>query len=258
VQAVARSSRLVSVIKARGGCGATALLSQLACRFARHEAAFGREACLLDLDVQFGDVAFQLGLKTRLSLTDLIEAGSRLDSQLLSSVAIQHSSGLRVVASPPKMLPLEAVTSDQILAVVDRAQRDFGTVFVDLPANWSHWSLSLVARSDLVLLVTDLSIPGLYQARRQLDLLHEQDLGDITVDVVLNRFEKPLFRSVKTADVATALGREATYTVASDSSVLDPAINQGVLIDEIKRKSALARDLDTLEAGLVSTLGLER
>ena len=258
VQVVAKTSRLVSVIKARGGCGATALLSQFACRFALHEAAFNREACLIDLDVQFGDVAFQLGLKPKLSLTDLIEAGSRLDGELLRSVAVKHSSGLGVVASPPQMLPLEAITSDQVLAVVDRAQRDYGTVFIDLPANWTHWSLSLVARSDLVLLVTDLSLPGLYQARRQLDLLQEQDLGEVPVEVVLNRFEKPFFKTVKTADVPAALGREASYTVANEPAVLGAAIDQGILIDEVKRKSALGRDLDRLEAGLVSKLGLER
>ena len=32
--------------------------------------------CLIDLDVQFGDVAFQLGLAPKLSLADLLEAGS--------------------------------------------------------------------------------------------------------------------------------------------------------------------------------------
>ncbi len=42
----------------------------------------GREACLVDLDVQFGDVAFQLGLRPKLSLVDLLEAGARLDGDL--------------------------------------------------------------------------------------------------------------------------------------------------------------------------------
>ncbi len=52
--------------------------------------------------------------------------------------------------------------------IVDLATREFGTVFVDLPTNWTNWSLSLVARSDLVLLVTELTVAGLNRARRQL------------------------------------------------------------------------------------------
>ena len=79
----AQHAKVVSVIKSLGGVGATSLLSQLGIRFARQEQRFGREACLIDLDVQFGDAAFQLGLRPTLSLADLIEAGSRLDGDLL-------------------------------------------------------------------------------------------------------------------------------------------------------------------------------
>ncbi|WP_344706839.1 pilus assembly protein CpaE [Sphingomonas swuensis] len=257
-QALARSSRLVSAVRARGGCGATSMLTQLACRFARNEADFGREACLIDLDVQFGDVAFQLGLQPKLTLTDLLEAGTRLDGEMIRSVAIPHASGLAVIASPAEVLPLEAITSDQLLAVVEQAQRTYGTVFVDLPANWTHWSLSLVARSDIVLLVTELSVSGLHQARRQLDLLRDQDLGEVRVEVVLNRLEKSLFKPVRLSDAETALGRPASYTVVSEPAVMAAAVERGVLIDEIKRKSAVARDLDLLENGLVAALGLER
>ncbi|WP_205479703.1 AAA family ATPase [Sphingomonas arenae] len=258
VEAFAGTSRLVTVIKSRGGCGATSLLTQLACRFAQHEEKHGRHACLIDLDVQFGDVAFQLGLKPKLSVGDLIEAGARLDGELLRSVATVHPSGLAVIASPPEMLPLEALSNDHVIAIVERAQREYGTVFVDLPANWAHWSLSLVARSHLVLLVTELTVAGLHRARRQIDLLQEQGLGNVELRVVVNRFEKGLFRTVKPADVEKVLGRPASYTVANEPAVMDAALDRGVLIDEVKRKSALGRDLDTLDAGLAAALGLER
>lgn len=258
VQTHAGTSRLVTVIKSRGGCGATALATQLACRFAAREKQFGRSACLIDFDLQFGDAAFQLGLAPKLSLADLIAAGARLDGALLRSVAAEHSSGLAVVASPPEMMPLESLTNDQVIAVVERAQRDYGTVFVDLPANWTHWSLSLAARSHVVLLVTELSVAGLHGARRQLDLLQGQNLDDLRIEVVANRVESGLFKMVKPGDTMKALGREASYTIASDPAVINAAIDRGVPIEEVKRKSAIGRDLDTLDVGLADILGLER
>jgi pilus assembly protein CpaE len=257
-QAFAGRSRLVTVIKSRGGCGATALTSQLACRYAQVEAKHGREACLIDFDVQFGDAAFQLGLEPKLSVGDLINAGSRLDGQLLRSVAVAHPCGLSVIASPPTMLPLEAISNEQVIAIVDGAQREYGTVFVDLPANWTHWSLSLVARSHMVLLVTELTVAGLHQARRQLDLLREQQLGELELRVIVNRYEKGLFRTVKPHDVARVLGREASFTVANEPALMDAAVDRGVLVSELKRKSALSRDLNTLDAGIAAALGLER
>lgn len=254
----ARCAKLVSVIKSVGGVGATALASQLALRFAHNEVGCGREACLIDLDVQFGDIAFQLGLRPKLSLHDLLEAGNRLDGSLLRATTTDHASGLKVIASPPEMMPLEGVSNEHLMAIVDLATREFGTVFVDLPTNWTNWSLSMVARSDLVLLVTELTVAGLNRAKRQLALLDSQDLGGLDVRVVVNRFDKAQTRTIRPADVREALGRDIAYTVTNDFALMRAAIDRGVPISDIKRKSAIGKDLDVLDTGIAAALGLER
>jgi pilus assembly protein CpaE len=252
------NAKLITAVKSVGGVGATALLAQLAMRFARSEAAQHRDACLIDLDVQFGDIAFQLGLQPKLSLADLLEAGARLDGDLLRATTIEHPSGLKVITAPRDILPIEGMPSDHLLRIVDIATREFGTVFVDLPTNWTNWSLSLVARSDLVLLVTELTVAGVSRARRQLDLLHSQDLGALDIRVVVNRFDKGMAKTVRPADIGHALGRDVAYTVANDFSVMRAAIDRGVPVDEIKRKTPLSKDLDALDAGVAAALGLER
>jgi pilus assembly protein CpaE len=253
-----RNRRIVSVIKSVGGAGATAVLGQLAIRFAENEAPYQREACLIDLDVQFGNAAFQLGLNPGLSVADLMNAGPRLDGDLLRSVAAKHSSGLNVIAAPPHMMPLESISSDQLLNLVQLAGREYGTVFLDLPSNWTNWSLSLLALSDVALLLTELSVTGLQRARRQLQLLTDQQLEDIQVRVVANRFEKGFLRTIKPADVRHALGRDIAYTIANEPAVMQAALEQGVPIAEVKRRSALGKDIDALDAGVAGILGLER
>jgi pilus assembly protein CpaE len=250
--------KLVSVIKSVGGVGATALLSQLATRFAEREAMRSRDVCLIDLDVQFGDVAFQLGLRPKLSITDLLEAGARLDGDFLRGTTIRHPTGLNVIAAPREIMPLEGLPSDHVLKIVELATREFRTTFLDLPSNWTNWSLSLVARSDVVLMVTELTVAALNRARRQLDLLDSQGLGELDVRLVVNRYDKVLARSISLADASRALGREVEYTVANDFPTVQSAIDRGVSITEIKRNSALTRDLDKLDAGLAAALRLER
>ena len=254
----AGSGKVVSIIKSVGGVGATALASQLAIRFAASEASYGREACLIDLDVQFGDVAFQLGLQPQLSLVELLEAGSRLDGDLLKATSARHSSGLNVIASPPEMMPLEGLTSDHVVEIVDLASREYGTVLVDLPSNWTNWSLSLLARSDLVLLITELTVASLNRAKRQLALIESQDLAMLDVRVIVNRFEKSQTRFIRPSDVHTALGRDIAYTVSNDPLLMRAAVDRGVPINEIKRRSAIGKDLDLLDAGIAAALGLGR
>ena len=249
--------KLVAIIKGEGGVGATALLGQVATRFAERETAAGRDACLIDFDVQFGDAAFQLGLAPPLNLTDLLEVGSRLDGALLRSTTARHPSGLAVLAAPRQITPLDSLDSEMALSLAETAMREFGTVFVDLPHNWTNWSMSLLARADVVLLVTELRIPSLNRARRQLDLLASQDMDRLDIRIVINRAEKGLFRSIKPADVQRALGRPVAFTVVNDHETMIAAIERGVPVAEIRRKGPLARDLDALTNALVETLGVE-
>ena len=251
-------SRVISVVKTVGGVGATSIATQLAVRFAEREANAGRDTCLVDLDLQFGDAAFQLGLRPNLSVSDLLEAGARLDGSLVRATASKHPSGLNVIASPAEMMPLEGISSDQILQIVDIAAREFGTVFLEVPTNWTNWSLSLLARSDLILLVVDLTIPSLHRARRQLELMASQGLQDVEVRIVANRFEKAQLTTIKASDVRDALGRDITYTVTNEPGVMRVAADRGVPISEVKRRSAIGKDLDALDSGIAALLGLER
>jgi pilus assembly protein CpaE len=254
----AANGKMVCVIKSVGGIGATSLLSQLAIRAAENEAHFGREVCFCDLDVQFGNAAFQLGLAPSLTFFDLIDAGDRLDTELLRATITTHPSGLKVIAAPTSLMPLDAVTSEQLISIIELAKREFGTVFVDLPSNWTNWSLSLLAQADLVLLVTELSVSGLHRARRQLDLLREQDLTSVDLRIVVNRFEKSQLRTIRESDVQKALGRDISYTIANDPAVMHSAIERGVPISDIKRKSAVGKDIDVLDAGIAGAFGRER
>src|SRR6185503_3105777 len=122
----ASTGKLVSFIKSVGGVGATALMTQLAIRFAHNEARSGRSACVIDLDLQFGDVAFQLGLRPKFSLMDLLEAGARLDGDLLRATCADHPSGLKVIAAPADMVPIEGMPTDHLLRIIELAREEFG------------------------------------------------------------------------------------------------------------------------------------
>jgi len=249
--------KIVAIIKSEGGVGATSLLGQLATRFAEREAAHGRECCLIDLDVQFGDAALQLGLQPVLTFTDLLEAGKRLDGEMLRSVAAQHGSGLRIISAPREIMPLEMMSSDQVLSILDLATAEFGTVFVDLPANWTNWSLSLLAKADLVLMVTELRVSSLHRARRQIELLTSQDLHNLDVRVIINRAETGFFKNVSLADAERVLKKPVAFTIANDHATMNQAIDRGIPVAEVKRKCQLIKDIDQLGQGISSALGLE-
>ena len=174
-----QQGQLVTIMKSIGGVGATTIATHLATELAGRNT--GRGVCVFDLDLQFGDAASYLGLSNQLSIADLLEAGSRIDSDLLRSVVSTTAQGLNVIAAPVDMMPIEAVNADQILRIIDLARREFDYVVIDLPTNWTNWALSLVARSTAIFLIVELSVASLRQAKRQLQLLDNQGISGASI-----------------------------------------------------------------------------
>ena len=244
------SGRVISVVKSMGGVGATSLLTQIAPSYAQRELASGRDTCLFDLDLQFGDAATYLGLTPSLSIRDLLDAGNRIDGSLLRSTRTRHASGLDLFAAPTEMMPLEAADGDHLCQLIDLAAEEYNTVFVDLPGTWTNWSLSIVARSELVLLVTQISIASLRQARRVLDLIEQQHLDNLEIQVVVNRLEQKMFGTINLRDAAAALGREISLSVSNDFKLMSSALDQGVPLSSISARNRLSRDIEKIVDGI--------
>ena len=238
-------AKIISVIKSIGGVGATTLAVQTASRLAE-KAKSPNDVCLFDMDLQFGSAGSFLGIGQPLNFADLLNAGTRIDGDLLRSVAATLPSGLNVIPAPADIIPMETVNADQIFRIIDTAAGEYETLILDLPGNWTNWSVSLVARSDIVLLVVELTIASLRQAKRQLALLSSQGVSGDHVMVVVNRVEKRLFRTINLEDAERAIGYPVNLSVQNDYPLVSAAHDQGVLIEEIRSKSKISRDIETV------------
>ena len=241
---LAAKGRIISFARAVGGAGATALACQTGCLWAA-----SKSTCLIDLDVQFGSVALYLDMAPQLGLLDLVDARERLDATLFTTIAARHASGLHIVAGASEMVPLEILTPSLVGQILALAAQLFDIVLVDLPAAWTSWSLAALAQSDSFCLVTNLSVPGLRQARRQLDVVEANGLT-VPMQIVLNRVPKRMFRTIELADTERVLRRKVDFTIANDPHAMENAINQGRPIAAIQRGTRVEKDLRAMIAAL--------
>src|SRR3546814_17787728 len=82
-----------------------------------------------------------------------------------------------------------------------------------------------------------MTVPGVRQARRQLDTLGTEGLDDLPIRMVLNRFEKRWGATFTMKEVEKALGRKVDFTVANDYRTVSEALDQGFSLDEVRRRS---------------------
>lgn len=243
--------RVISVLKACGGAGATTIALNLAALSAQGDPKRDRPrraTAVLDLDLQFGDADVALDLQPKSGLVDVLRAPERVDARFLQSVMTDHSSGLKLLAPAPGVLPMDALNAEVAAGLVDLAAAAFERTVIDLPAAWTDWTLQVLAHSDAIVLASVPTVAGALSARRVLDALAEAQVAP-PVFFVLNR----LNGLIETVDRPARIGK--SLDLAVDAALpFDPvaakAADRGRLVTEAFSASRLAKALRTAAARL--------
>ena len=245
---------LFTVVRSIGGCGATSVVTHLAAALSQVSDA-SRGVCVADFDLQGGDVASFLGLEPKDTVAALVEASERLDNDLLKSVITPTRHGFSAIAAPAAITPLDSLDVDQALKILKLLRRQFDYVLLDLPADWTNWALSAAVASSRVLVVTDLSIASLRQAKRRLQLLDSIGVERSHVQVVVNRVERRLFKTIGVDEVKEALNCEVIASLATEGPALRSAQDQGLLITEVAGRSKFFNDIRELATSVARKEG---
>jgi pilus assembly protein CpaE len=243
--ASASRDRKLAPLIAVAGRGATSVSTHLAAELGRQGSAKGTPI-LVDLDLQFGSVADVLSAEGRGSITDLLDAGEELDDMLVESVARKTEDGVAVIAAPAQIVPLESVEPDDLIRVLDEARLNYSHVVLDFPRNWTNWTLTAALAADAIVLLVELSIASLREAKRQLEMFQSVGVPKENILVVVNRFEKRLFRSIDLDDVAETLHHRVTASISLDEPTVASAQDQGRLVTAINRRSRFGTDIGNL------------
>lgn len=216
--------RLVVVAGAKGGVGTTMLAVQLA--LASTAAGGETVTCLVDLDLQKGDLRSLLDIPSRRSVLDLGAVSEDLATRSLDETLYVHHTGLRVLLAPEHGELAEDLTESATRRILGALKFQYDLVVVDVGAVVSESGAMAVEMADEVLLVTTPDVPALRAANRLIGLWERLNARGDDVRVVLNQISREneiqldLARKVLTRPVA-----ERTLPAAFRE--LEPVINTG-------------------------------
>src|SRR5882762_6853168 len=183
-----RARSIITVFGPKGGVGTSTIAANLAVTFKAH---FGISSVLADFDPASGDAAHLLGLKADHSISDLARA-PRIDSPTVHMNLLHHRTGTSVLAQPEDLNKLEAITPAQAGGMIDALSSSFDVVVIDTPHTIDEVSLELFDRSTSIVIVLELSVPGIRAARRALDVFERLRYTAVPdrVKLVVNRFSR--------------------------------------------------------------------
>ncbi|NNU27252.1 AAA family ATPase [Isoptericola sediminis] len=200
--------RVISVLSPKGGVGKTTVATNLAVGLASAQPG---STVLVDLDLQFGDVATALGLEPESTLGDIVTHGGHQDPIALKTRLAQHPSGLLVAGAPNDPASADVVTPEHVGELLDQLTDLFQHVVIDTAAGLGAHTLAAADHTTDPLLVTSMDVPGVRGLRKELDALTELGMLTESRRIMLN-FADPR-AGLSLADVEATLGVRVDLTM---------------------------------------------
>ena len=245
------SGKVIGVIRASGGMGATTLAVNAAHVLAS-DASKPRRVALVDLDLQRGNVALYLDVASTVGVVDCLDEPQKIDSAMIESVTYPHEAGFDVLTAANEIVPFDTIAPLALETLLDTMRDSYDVLVIDMPPVWTYWSESVLAACDVLLVVTQSTVAAIRQTRRLLDNLEEFDRLGLTTKIICNRYDKKLFgRGVKMKDAENALGRKIDATIPEDFELVSDSQNAGVPLSMFKRGTQVEKAIRKIVDGVV-------
>jgi len=201
-----------AVIGSSGGAGATTVACNLAIELAH---LTEKECALVDMDLQYGDVACAFDVKPRFTLADVCHTDMEIDRTALESALTKLPCNVSLLARPEHVDKAEEVSAEVVSQMFGILSQLFPFAVVDVPRYFSpavHAALGSVGR---VLIVTQLTVPQLRHATRIYEALIGFGTGEEKIEIVLNRCNAH-YERIKPTEVEQHFGRPIFAVIPND------------------------------------------
>ncbi len=218
-----QSGRVVSVIGARGGVGASTVATNLA--MSVRQANPGDPVSLMDLDLHGGDLGLFLDLHAAQGLKHLSKDISRLDETIIRSSLAQHSSGLHLLASGYEGFEETEYVQGSTMRVIGLLRSMHRHVFVDCGHVLEPAVKEALDCSDQIIVITTLSLPTIRRTKRLMEAFRAAQYPADKVLVVVNRYandQKDLL-----SETESMLGVRMAGLIPNDYGTASEAIDHG-------------------------------
>jgi pilus assembly protein CpaE len=235
-----RTRRVITVLSPKGGAGKTTISTNLAIGLARYAP---ENVAIVDLDLQFGDVASALGLTPEHTFADAKHAARRLDPAALKMVLTPHPKGAFALCAPDDPAAGEMIEIEDVAATLRMLSADLPYVVVDTGAGLDEAALTAIELSTDLVLVCATDVPSIRSLRKLLNALDALGMTGATRHVVFNRADSKV--GIEADDVSAMLELPIAVSVPSSRSV-PMSVNQGVPVVLLDPKSTVAQSMETL------------
>ena len=238
-EVAADPSRIITILSPKGGAGKTSAATNLAIGLAKTQP---KDVVLVDLDLQFGDVASNLRLQPNATMTDLARKWP-VDSTQLKLTLTSHHTGLYTLCAPLNPAEADEITAEHVTGVLRALRKSFKYVVVDTDPGLSERVLSALDVSTDMVMVCSTEVPSIRGLKKALEALDVVGLTSARRIFLLNRADAKV--GLDLDQLERTVGQKVDVRVPSSIDMV-LATNDGVPVMESERNASLVKAFESL------------
>lgn len=250
--APAGAGQLFTVLAGKGGVGKTVVATNLAVALARKE---GQRVALLDLSLQFGDVAALLDIHAQRTIADLAAHDAVADREVVQQVLARGPSGLDVLPAPISPELADYVTTHHLRALLDELRTSHDVLVADTTSQLGEITLEAVEGSDRVVLLTDYSVTSVKNTRLLMSVLDVLRLTDERIVLVANQRDPRNENQLDRSQAESFLHRQVRLEIPNDPALVATSVSRGTPFVATAPQSPIARAIMQLADLLIAPAG---
>ncbi|MDQ0755517.1 AAA family ATPase [Arthrobacter sp. B3I4] len=231
---------VIGVFSPKGGVGKTTIATNIAIGLGR-VAPMG--VVIVDLDLQFGDVASGLYLNPEHTVTDAVSAAASQDSLVLKAFLTVHPSSIYALCAPRTPVEADDITPQQVSRLLEQLAEQFQYVVVDTAPGLPEVGLAAMEQCTDVVWVSAMDVPSIRGLRSGLEILRRLDLLPDSRHVVLNMADSKSGLSVQ--DVEATIGAPVDVSIPRSKAVAY-STNRGIPVLQDGRRDPAVKGLRQL------------
>lgn len=208
------SGKIVIVFSAKGGCGKTTLSVNLGQALARDPET---KVCIVDFDLQFGDIAVALHVEPTKNISNLLGLASNVDSLAIRSVVASREKNLDLLLAPNNPADVERISAELANSILNNLKSLYDYIIVDSPPAFTEVILKTFDLADACLLLTTLDMPAIKNLRVSMQTLEALGLPPEMCNIVVNRSDSKAGLIVE--DVEESVGKKVMAKIPSSRDV---------------------------------------
>ncbi|MCP3396585.1 AAA family ATPase [Bradyrhizobium sp. CCGB20] len=222
--------RIIAVVGAKGGVGASTISHNVAWAIARDLAM---DAVVADLDLAFGTAGLDYNQDPPQGIADAVFSPDRVDTAFIDRLLSKCTDHLSLLAAPATLDRVYDFGTDAFDAVFDTLRSTMPCIVLDIPHQWSGWTKRALIGADDILIVAAPDLANLRNTKNLFDLLKASRPNDRPPLYCLNQVGVPKRPEIAAAEFAKAIESQPVVSIPFEPQIFGSAANNGQMIAEI-------------------------